>query len=106
MKNKFIGSLAVLTLVLAGVLTVSVRAQTTEEGNGPSEQPSAPDGNGQPQSAPPPPPGQPGIGPDHRTRTTRAASAGQPPQWERKLSRVGRRAKVRLRLTRVWAASA
>jgi hypothetical protein len=40
MKNRLIGSLAVLTLLLAGV--VSLRAQTTQEGPGPSEQPSAP----------------------------------------------------------------
>ncbi len=40
MKNRFIASLAVLTFVMAGVLTL--RAQTTDEGPGPSEQPSAP----------------------------------------------------------------
>ena len=40
MKNRFMASLAVLTLVFAGVLTL--RAQTTDEGPGPSEQPSAP----------------------------------------------------------------
>ena len=63
MKNRFLGSLAILTLALAGVFTVSVQAQTTDEGSGPSEQPSAPMEIGQPQSAPPPPeqaqPGQP-----------------------------------------------
>jgi len=78
MKNKFIGSLAVLTLVLAGVLTVSVRAQTTEEGNGPSEQPSAPMEMGQPQSVPPPPPGQPDqAGPPPQPGQPQP---GQPPQ--------------------------
>ncbi|MGB7822008.1 MAG: DUF6600 domain-containing protein [Candidatus Sulfotelmatobacter sp.] len=78
MKNKFIGSLAVLTLVLAGVLTVSVRAQTTEEGNGPSEQPSAPMEMGQPQSVPPSPPGQPDqAGPPPQPGQPQP---GQPPQ--------------------------
>ena len=57
MKNKLIAGLVVFTLGLAGVLTVSVKAQTTEEGSGPSEQPSAPMEIGQPQSAPPPPSG-------------------------------------------------
>ncbi len=56
-----------LTLALVGVFTVSVLAQTTEEGKGPSEQPSAPMEIGQPQLAPAPPPGQPG-------------QAGPPPQ--------------------------
>jgi hypothetical protein len=72
MKNKFIGSLAVIALALAGVFTVSVKAQTTDEGSGPSEEPSAPMEMGQPQAPPPPPaqvqpgqpsgPGQPGPG--------------------------------------------
>ena len=72
MKNKFIGSLAVLTLALAGALSISVQAQTTEEGTGPSEQPSAPMEMGQPQAAPPSQPGQP-------PQPGRPA-AGQPPQ--------------------------
>ncbi|MGA8441634.1 MAG: DUF6600 domain-containing protein [Candidatus Sulfotelmatobacter sp.] len=67
MKNKILASLVVLTLGVAGLLTVSVKAQTTEEGSGPSEQPSAPMEIGQPQSAPPPPSGPPG-------------QAGPPPQ--------------------------
>ena len=41
MKSKSIASFAVLTLALAGALS-SVQAQTTQEGPGPSEQPSAP----------------------------------------------------------------
>ncbi len=49
MKSRFIASLAALTLALAGVFTVSVLAQTTEEGPGPSEQPSAPMEVGQDQ---------------------------------------------------------
>src|SRR5208282_2487978 len=60
MRNKIIGRFAVLTLALVGGFTVSVLAQTTEEGKGLSEQPSAPMEIGQPQSAPAPPPGQPG----------------------------------------------
>ncbi len=64
MKNKFVGSLTILILAFAG-LTISLQAQTTDEGSGPSEQPSAPMEMGQPQSAPPPPPqaGQPGQPP-------------------------------------------
>ena len=58
MKSRFIASLAVLTL--GGALSLSVQAQTTEEGPGPSEQPSAPMEMGQGQSAQP--------------------QAGQPPQ--------------------------
>jgi hypothetical protein len=45
MKNKFIAGFAVLALSLVGVLTL--QAQTTEEGPGPSEQPSAPMETGQ-----------------------------------------------------------
>jgi hypothetical protein len=45
MKNKFLASLAVLALTLTGVLTL--RAQTTQDGPGPSEQPSAPLETGQ-----------------------------------------------------------
>ncbi len=42
MKSRFIASLAVLTLALAGVFSISALAQTTEEGPAPSDQPSAP----------------------------------------------------------------
>ena len=42
MKSKFIASLAVLVLAVGGAFNIAVRAQTTEEGPGPSEQPSAP----------------------------------------------------------------
>jgi len=45
MTNRFIASLAVLAFSLSGVLTL--RAQTTQEGPGPSEQPSAPMETGQ-----------------------------------------------------------
>src|ERR1035438_3173928 len=78
MKNKIIGSLAVLTLALVGMLSVNVQAQTTEEGKGPSEQPSAPMEIGQPQSAPVPPAGQPGqAGPPPRPGQPQP---GPPPQ--------------------------
>jgi hypothetical protein len=49
MKNKLLVGLAFLALMVAGVLCLSVRAQTTEEGPGPSEQPSAPMEVGQAQ---------------------------------------------------------
>ena len=42
MKSKFIAQFAVFALALAGALSVSTQAQTTKEGPGPSEQPSAP----------------------------------------------------------------
>src|SRR5579864_2578159 len=50
MKNRFLASFAVLTLAVA-FSTIAV-AQTTEEGPGPSEQPSAPMEVGQDQSQP------------------------------------------------------
>ena len=49
MKNRLLAGLAVLALMLAGVFCLSVRAQTTEEGPAPSDQPSAPMEVGQPQ---------------------------------------------------------
>ena len=42
MKEKFIATLTVLTLAFAAALPICVQAQTTTEGPGPSEQPSAP----------------------------------------------------------------
>ncbi len=83
MKSKFIGSLAVIALALAGVFTVSVRAQTTDEGTGPSEQPSAPMEIGQPQA--PPPPGreaQPGQPPAPGPSVPGQAGPGQGPQMQ------------------------
>jgi len=65
MKNRWMAGLAILALALVGVFPVAVKAQTTDPGPGPSEQPSAPMEMGQGQSAPPaqpgppPPPGQP-----------------------------------------------
>src|SRR5271155_765249 len=53
MKNRLISGLAVLVLALTGALSTRVLAQTTEEGPGPSEQPSAPMEVGQGQPAPP-----------------------------------------------------
>ncbi|MGA9507058.1 MAG: DUF6600 domain-containing protein [Candidatus Sulfotelmatobacter sp.] len=97
MKNKFIGNFAVLTLALAGMCAVGVQAQTTDEGSGPSEQPSAPMEIGQPQSAPPsdagppPPPGQqpapaqqplpgqsPQLGPGQRPEMETPSQSGGP----------------------------
>ena len=67
MKNRLIASSAIFSLVLVGALSLSVQAQTTEEGAGPSEQPSAPMEMGQPQAPQPPPPSRP-------------PQPGQPPQ--------------------------
>jgi hypothetical protein len=58
MKNRFLSSFAIVTLVLAGAFSTSVMAQTTEEGPGPSEQPSAPMEMGQGEMVPPPPSSQ------------------------------------------------
>ncbi len=55
MKSRFISSLAVLFLTIAIALSARVQAQTTDEGPGPSEQPSAPMEIGQQQPAPPQP---------------------------------------------------
>jgi hypothetical protein len=52
MKSRFMASLAVLSLGLAGVFSISALAQTTEEGTGPTEQPSAPMEMGQDQNGP------------------------------------------------------
>jgi hypothetical protein len=72
MKNRFTAKLAILTLALASSLSMSALAQTTEEGAGPSEQPSAPMEIGQQQPAQPPQPGQPSQ--------PRRPQAGPPPQ--------------------------
>src|SRR5690242_253231 len=50
MKNKLMARLAILTLALSGALSIGALAQTTDEGPGPSEQPSAPMEVGQDQS--------------------------------------------------------
>src|SRR5579872_987672 len=54
MKTRLVSTLAILTLALGGAVS-ALQAQTTEEGPGPSEQPSAPMEMGQSESAPPPP---------------------------------------------------
>jgi hypothetical protein len=66
MKNRFLTNLVILALASAGAFTIAAQAQTTQEGSGPSEQPSAPMEMGQPQSPQPAQPGKP--------------QAGQPPQ--------------------------
>ena len=77
MKNKLSTNLAILGLAFSGVFSLGLHAQTTDEGPGPSEQPSAPMEMGQPQAPPQdqrppdqqppyagqrPQPGQPGQG--------------------------------------------
>jgi hypothetical protein len=79
MKNKFTGSLAILAL--AGMFTLGAQAQTTDEGSGPSEQPSAPMEVGQPQAPPPSqagPPPQPGQPPGQQPQPGEP-QPGQPP---------------------------
>src|SRR5271155_2936393 len=58
MRTKFISTLAILTLALAGALSLTLQAQTTQEGPGPSEQPSAPMEIGQDRSPQPARPAQ------------------------------------------------
>src|SRR5580698_3949302 len=68
MKDRFLAGVAILALIFAGVLCVSTQAQTTDEGKGPTEQPSAPMEIGEqqapqnPQAGPPPQPGAPPPG--------------------------------------------
>ncbi len=49
MKNKLFGKIAIFALAVSSSLTISALAQTTEEGQGPSDQPSAPMEVGQDQ---------------------------------------------------------
>jgi len=53
MKNRFLSSSAILVLTLASAFSISAIAQTTDDGTGPTEQPSAPMEIGQPQAPPP-----------------------------------------------------
>jgi hypothetical protein len=66
MKTRFFAGLVIIVLMVVGVLCISVKAQTTQEGPGPTEQPSAPMEIGQQQPTPPPqagtPPGMNGPG--------------------------------------------
>jgi hypothetical protein len=50
MKSGFLRNFAISTLALAGVFSLGALAQTTDEGSGPSEQPSAPMEVGAPQA--------------------------------------------------------
>ncbi len=60
MKNRFLTGIAILTFAMASGFTAGAWAQTTEDGPGPSEQPSAPMEVGQEQAPAEqaPPPGQ------------------------------------------------
>src|SRR3984957_2753824 len=64
MKNRLLKIFAVLILALAGAFSIGAMAQTTDEGPGPSEQPSAPMEMGQEQAGPQAPPsdGKPDAG--------------------------------------------
>ncbi len=80
--SKVLRSSSIFAMALAGVFTVSVQAQTTDEGSGPSEHPSAPMEMGQPQ-AQPPQSGQPGqVAPPSQPGNNPSAGQpmGQPPQ--------------------------
>jgi len=78
MKDKFVTGFAVL--VLAGALSLSMQAQTTQEGTGPSEQPSAPMEIGQVKPAQPAQaaePAQPAATPQ-AAETPKAAEEAKP----------------------------
>src|SRR5438045_7868437 len=53
MKNKTISGLAIFVLACSGALSIGARAQTADDGYGPSEQPSAPMEMGQPDQSQP-----------------------------------------------------
>jgi FecR protein len=79
MKNRFTFSFAILVIALAGALSSGMQAQTTEEGPGPSEQPSAPMEMGQIDSAQPPQMDQPYDGQtSESTDSTQPAEEAQP----------------------------
>jgi hypothetical protein len=78
MTNRLTASSVILTLALAGAFSLNLQAQTTEEGGGPSEQPSAPMEMGQPQAPQPPPPGQPPQQPGHPPQLGQEAQPGGP----------------------------
>jgi hypothetical protein len=90
-KGNIVAALAILALGAA--FSVNARAQTTNEGTGPSEQPSAPMEMGQPQAPPPPQPGdkpsagqpmpQPGQSPMDQPQT------GQPPMNQPQMEEQG-----------------
>src|SRR6202011_851047 len=56
MKNAFIAKFAVIALALTSAFSMGARAQTTEEGPAPSDQPSAPMEMGQPEESAQPAP--------------------------------------------------
>jgi hypothetical protein len=74
MTHRFLATLAILALTSVALFTIVTQAQTTQDGSGSSEQPSAPMEIGQPQSPQAPQPGQP------PQPGQRQPQAGQPPQ--------------------------
>jgi len=74
MKSRFAGKWAVLTLAISGALSLGAWAQTTDEGPGPSEQPSAPMEVGQDQ--PQEPAGAPPSEQDSNAQPTEAQPGG------------------------------
>ncbi|MGA9393107.1 MAG: DUF6600 domain-containing protein [Candidatus Sulfotelmatobacter sp.] len=85
MRNKFFENLAVVILAMATSFAIGAQAQTTDEGSGPSEQPSAPMEIGQPQATPPPPgqtdqgqPAQPGQNPQMQPQGQPGMPEAQP----------------------------
>ena len=102
MKNRFLASSAIMVLALAGAFSISALAQTTDEGTGPTEQPSAPIGG---------PASRRLRKVSHRRKRLRSnipriRIRSHRTRSLRKRSPAARPARVRRRLIRVWHASA
>jgi ferric-dicitrate binding protein FerR (iron transport regulator) len=79
MRIRFLASSAILSLVLAGAFSISALAQTTDEGPGPSEQPSAPMEIGTPQPPAQPPQNRAAQDQSSQDQSSQAAAADSQP---------------------------
>jgi hypothetical protein len=90
MKSRFAGKWAVLTLAISGALSLGAWAQTTDEGPGPSEQPSAPMevGQDQPQQPAGAPPSEQESGAQPTEAQPGGPSGEAPAQTDQGVARV------------------
>ena len=93
MKKKFISSFSISALAFAGALSICVQAQTTKEGPGPSEQPSAPMEIGQ-------------IKPAQPAQADQPAQLAGSPKLPEEAQPGGPSGEAPAKTTRAWAASA
>ena len=77
MKNQRIGKFAIVVFAVSSFLSIGAWAQTTQEGPGPSEQPSAPMEIGQGQNQEAPPPAQQGMDQQPPDQSNEQMSGGQ-----------------------------